>query len=365
MATELSDSTSTPDAPAKPTLFIGSSSERLKIAYCLQEILSDFVTVTVWKDAPELDLGSPVLQGLIEVGELYDFTLLVFGQDDSIMMRGLNLPTVRENVIFELGLFMGHMGPGRALWLSPRGSKAPQLSSDLEGIVHLEFDEPDPLSPPLILQALAETRDQIYKHITSAGFRNTKYIVPMTRALCLGSSEYSQTRFQGDIKYIHDFFSRDQVESKQGVTADDFENFFSPGKKWDMIHLALYLDKENQRIWLDPVSGAGKKEWLEVQAIDGLIKDSGAQLVVIITCDSLKFGQQLSRFTNVIAGHQAIAPTSALQWAKVFYRALSTGMALSKAFYRAQDVADPGLVFFKYRDVCFRRISGVSVGPST
>ena len=38
-----------------------------------------------------------------------------------------------------------------------------------------------------------------------------------------------------------------------------------------------------------------------------MIKECGASLVVIITCDSLKFGEQLARFTNVIAGHQAIA----------------------------------------------------------
>jgi len=35
-------------------------------------------------------------------------------------MSGVEVPTVRDNVIFELDLFMGHMGSGRALWFSPR-----------------------------------------------------------------------------------------------------------------------------------------------------------------------------------------------------------------------------------------------------
>ena len=78
----------------------------------------------------------------------------------------------------------------------------------------------------------------------------------------------------------------------------------------------------------DTPSGTGKKESLGIQAIEGMIKDCGAELVVIITCDSLKFGEQLARFTNVIAGYQTIKPSGALNWAKVFYQALSFGMPL-------------------------------------
>lgn len=361
MATELSDNVSSFGPLAKPSLFIGSSTERLPIAYALKEILSDCAKVTVWDEAPEFSLGESILQGLTKVGEIYDFALLVFGPDDTTMMRGINLPTIRDNVIFELGLFMGQMGTGRALWLSPSGRKAPELSSDLEGIIHLRFDEPEIMDHSSIIESLAETREKLCQHINYLGFRTTRHIVPMRRALCLASMEYSQARFKKDIQYIHAFFSEDQVESKQGVTADDFYNCFSMGKKWDMVHLALYVDRENHRMRFDPVPGGDDNEWLPVQAIEGMLKDSGAQLVVIITCDSLKFGQQLARFTNVVAGHQAIAPTSALRWAKVFYHALSSGLALSKAFNIAQDMADPGLVLLTHRDVCFRRLSGASI----
>ena len=78
------------------------------------------------------------------------------------------------------------------------------------------------------------------------------------------------------------------------------------------------------------------------------------RLSSFITCDSLRFGEQLARFTNVIAGHQAIAPGAALDWAKVFYQALSYGEALSQAFYKAQDAADPGLILMARSDICFR-----------
>ena len=92
---------------------------------------------------------------------------------------------------------------------------------------------------------------------------------------------------------------------------------------------------------------------LPIQAVEGMIKDCGAQLVMIITCDSLKFGERLARFTNVIAGHQVITPSSALSWAKVFYQALSVGIPLFRAFDKAQDAADPGLVLLARRDIRF------------
>jgi hypothetical protein len=346
------------DTVVKPTLFIGSSTARLPIAYGLKQLLADCADVTVWNEAPEFVMGESILNGLIRVGEGYDFALLVFGQDDVTMMGGVELPTVRDNVIFELGLFMGHMGTGRAFWLSPRGSRAPYLSSDLGGIIHLEFDEPEMAGAAALVESLAETRDKIVRQISSLGFRTnrTSHVVPMRRALCLASSQYSQARFRQDLEYIHAFFSEDEVKSAQGVTAEGFQDYFSPNTFWDIVHLGLFVDKENQRMLFDTPSGTGDTGFLGLQAIEGMLKDCGAALVLIITCDSLKFGEQLARFTNVIVGHQAIAPTSALSWAKVFYRALSAGVPLSQAFDRAQDAADPGLVLLARRDIRFRRL---------
>ena len=344
----------------KPTLFIGSSTERLPIARSLKQILTDCADVTVWNEAPEFAMGESILNSLIKVGEGYDFALLVFGQDDSTMMGGVELPTVRDNVIFELGLFMGHMGTGRALWLSPKGSKAPHLLSDLGGIIHLEFDEPEMTNTEAIAGSLAETRDKVYRQISSLGFRTnrTSHVLPMRQALCLASSQYSQARFQNDLEYIHAFFSEGEVTSEQGVTAERFQEYFSPNCLWDIVHLGLFVDKENQQMLFGTPSSPGDAGALGVQAIEGMLKDCGAALVVIITCDSLKFGEQLARFTNVIAGHQAIAPSNALSWAKVFYQALSVGKPLSQAFDRAQDAADPGLVLLARRDIRFRRLAG-------
>ena len=62
-------------------------------------------------------------------------------------------------------------------------------------------------------------------------------------------------------------------------------------------------------------------EFLRIEAVEG-IQAVWCSPGPIITCDSLRFGDQLARFTNAIAGHQAIPPGAALSWAKVFYQAL-------------------------------------------
>ena len=315
----------------------------------------DCAEVTVWDEAAEFALNESTLDGLIKVADGYDFALLVFGSDDSTVIRGAASAVVRDNVIFELGLLMGRMGQERALWLRPQGSKAPHTMTDLEGITHLVFEEPDLTDATAIRNALAATREKICRQITQLGPRTDPSIreMPMRRALCLASSQYSQQRFEKDLEYIHNFFPQ-SVTSERGVTADRFEDYFAPGKLWDVVHLGLFVDKDNQQMLFDSAREAGNRESLGIEAVEGMLKDCGAVLVSIITCDSLKFGARLARFTNVIAGHQAIAPTAAINWAKLFYRNLSMGVALSQAFNRAQDAADPGLILLAHRDITFR-----------
>jgi hypothetical protein len=335
-------------------MFIGSSKERLAIARSLKHVLAGFIEATVWDEA-EFALGESILEGLIKAAEQYDFALFVFGQDDSLVIRGTTVPTVRENVLFELGLFIGRVGIGRAFWLSPNGPKAPDTIADLQGIIHLGFDEPDPKSADAIPASLIPACDRIEAQVKRLGPRNDRAIEELLRrrTLCIASSQYSQSRFAADIEYIHHFFSAGEVTAAQGISADRFTDYFPLGSSWDIVHLGVFVDKENQHMLFDAQSGASKLDALPIQAIESMIKDCGARLVIIITCDSLAFGARLARFTNVIAGHQAIAASAAISWAKVFYQALAFGAPLSQAFNRAQDMADPGLILLAHKDFRF------------
>ena len=295
--------------PRKARVFVVSSRENLPVARAVRASLSDDAEVTVW-DEDGFALSTYALESLTKLLDDNDFAVCVCAPTDQARIRQQQLDVARDNVIFELGLFMGHMGTDRAFWLSARGAKAPHISSDLGGIVHLEFEEGDTADPESIEASLAAAGDKIRRHVATLGSRTdrTGHIVPMRQALCLASSQYTLARFKEDIKYIHAFFSEREVTHEQGVTAEHFQSYFEPNCFWDIVHLGLFIDKENQRMLFDAPPGGGHVESLSLQAIEAMIKDCGASLVVIITCDSLRFGEQLARFTNVIAGHQAIAP---------------------------------------------------------
>ena len=69
--------------------------------------------------------------------------------------------------------------------------------------------------------------------------------------------------------YIHAFFSEREVTHEQGVTAEHFQNYFAPDRLWDIVHLGLFVDKDNQRMLFDAPAGGGAVETLPAQAIEG------------------------------------------------------------------------------------------------
>ena len=124
----------------KPRLFIGSSAESLAVAHAIQENLDFDAECTVWTQG----LFRPTQQAL---GELLramkgtDFAAFVFSPDDLTLMRGIEHRVVRDNVIFELGLFMGHLGPQRCFMVAPRSSPKLHLPTDLLGLGVLGYED--------------------------------------------------------------------------------------------------------------------------------------------------------------------------------------------------------------------------------
>jgi len=64
----------------------------------------------------------------------FDFGIFVFSPDDIVKMRGQEFQSARDNVLFELGLFIGRLGKERGIILLPRGQEDFHLPTDLLGI---------------------------------------------------------------------------------------------------------------------------------------------------------------------------------------------------------------------------------------
>jgi hypothetical protein len=119
-----------------PALFIGSSTEGLAIARELQAEVDQQCEPTVWSQDVFVP-GGMTLSELLIAAQNTDFAALVLTPDDSVVSRGEQRAAVRDNVIFELGLFLGALGPRRVFIIRPRDQDL-QLPSDLAGMTVLD-----------------------------------------------------------------------------------------------------------------------------------------------------------------------------------------------------------------------------------
>ncbi|MBB4440784.1 MULTISPECIES: TIR domain-containing protein [Rhizobium] len=116
----------------KPRVFVGSSREGLEVAEAIHVNLSRVAECRLWTHA--FKLSGSTLNELMRSLRDSDFGIFVFSPDDVTTMRNEVGKTVRDNVLFELGLFIGRLGPERCFFLIPEGSSDLRLPSDLAGI---------------------------------------------------------------------------------------------------------------------------------------------------------------------------------------------------------------------------------------
>jgi hypothetical protein len=121
----------------RASLFIGSSSEGLEIAQALQIGLDYDCEVTIWNQGA-FGLGEGTLESLVKLLDRFDFAILVLTPDDMVNSRGQRAQAPRDNVLFELGLFMGGIGRDRTFIVHDRTVDI-RLPSDLAGVTAATF----------------------------------------------------------------------------------------------------------------------------------------------------------------------------------------------------------------------------------
>jgi predicted nucleotide-binding protein len=150
----------------RPRVFIGSSKEGLEVAETIQLNLDDQCEVTIWTQG-HFALGSTTLETLVRKLDEFDYAILVLTPDDLIESRGDALLSPRDNVIFELGLFMGHLGRDRTIIVYDRTSDL-KIPTDLAGVTAATFQ---PHTSGNLDAALGAPCTRLKKHIRSLGSR--------------------------------------------------------------------------------------------------------------------------------------------------------------------------------------------------
>lgn len=122
-----------------PQVFIGSSGEGRDVASRLaMHLESDgSIEATVWNQSV-FQPGNHVLDDLIHQASAMDFAVLVLGPDDSVDSRDTKWQAPRDNVVFELGLFIGALGKNRTYMVQPDAIPL-KLPTDLSGITQARY----------------------------------------------------------------------------------------------------------------------------------------------------------------------------------------------------------------------------------
>jgi hypothetical protein len=126
--------------PQPPRVLIVSSDESRNIAEEIQLNLEPFAHCQVWSQGV-FTVGKLTLPSLIESVADKQFAIVVFAGDDHTNIRGKEMLTPRDNVVFEAGLLIGQLGMSKVFILHARqvGAELRQ-ASDLLGITTASFD---------------------------------------------------------------------------------------------------------------------------------------------------------------------------------------------------------------------------------
>lgn len=123
---------------AKPSIFIGSSREGLNIARAIGYQLEPDAEVTIWNEG-FFEPTHGTLDTLINSLNKFAFAIIVLTPDDLVFSREISAHCPRDNIIFELGLFMGHLGHSRTIMVCDYDPPV-KLPSDLAGISIARYD---------------------------------------------------------------------------------------------------------------------------------------------------------------------------------------------------------------------------------
>jgi hypothetical protein len=143
-------------APSKPRLFICSSAEGRDVAEAIQFSLDSDTEVEVWHQNI-FKLSDVPLDSLETAVRTNDFAVVVVTADDVTTKRGVKHVVPRDNVIFELGMFVGALGRRRTFVVMPRDEEI-SLPTDLSGLTVARYA---PRSDGNMIAAVGKTCTQI------------------------------------------------------------------------------------------------------------------------------------------------------------------------------------------------------------
>lgn len=262
----------------KRKIFIGSSKEgsgvAKKIKNGINEKCQDWLECELWNEGKVFNVNKGTLDSLIKASRKYDYGIFIASNDDLTSKRWKLNRTIRDNVLFEMGLFLGSLGLDRAFLVTH--SKI-TLPSDFNGVTTIRYSKTnidDKISD--IITELNKTKNSFCpKPVASAALAMgyyENYIYPLLKKLSSIKTQFeleicipkNLSNIEDQINHYFDVtLSRKKFEERPTV----YEYGEIPNKYWD---IPTTLGTLRQLIDLIiPSSEIGdnqeKEEWIEYE----------------------------------------------------------------------------------------------------
>lgn len=161
-----------------------------------------------WRDA--FPLGEHQFESLHNLVYQVEAAIFILTTDDKTWYRGTETPSPRDNLIFEYGLFSGHLGNGSVVALV-FGSNQPRLPSDLNGVTWGNLDRPNELAQRVRdwLSRINEKTSEYIRHYPN------KWVAPGGNRFWRDLSANATTRFGLVGRTNKSWISKNPVESQR------------------------------------------------------------------------------------------------------------------------------------------------------
>jgi hypothetical protein len=167
----------------EPRVFVASSAEAERLAQAIQQNLKG-AEVTLWtQDA--FRIGHTVIDELSRNLKRSDFGVFVFSPDDIVTIRQRKQIAVRDNIVLELGMFIGQLGKERSFIVRPKGVEM-RLPTDLLGIITAKYDQDRAVREPAAALGTACTQiaDAIAREHTNKSKELNQLITDALQTIC-------------------------------------------------------------------------------------------------------------------------------------------------------------------------------------
>ena len=235
----------------KSRVFVGSSKHAKEQLYAVQDLLSDSADIVPWTQA-NFELTKSTLSSI--EGELRksDFGIFILSPDDKLLTEGEGKFTTRDNVILEIGLFMGHLGRERVFILCPDNIETFKIPSNLLGITFATYDNSADDIKVEFGKAVTGIRRAIRQHgIREENYRLRRRVINVPER---GSTKYIDITADAAL-YVADHRHRYPKELRRRIIAREIvPTKYLYRTEQGGIHWLVICKREKYRFYKDSLS---------------------------------------------------------------------------------------------------------------